>query len=181
MSRRLGIDTINLTKPLFTDIIILETLETKCERGGNYLKKMFAAKERLLYTIVVAILSVVLLVLIVNFYDNVIAVILSYIDIVFIVFALLKLFTFCCHILIIDDRMKIYDFPLLATNKYYVQKRGLILWNSEINIDEVENAELVALVKDNKIKYTGYAHQGNRYIKVNFYNSCQSKYIYGHL
>ena len=153
-------------------------METKCERGGLHMKKMYAVKERLLYIIVVVLLSVALVMLIVNFYDNIIAVILAYIDIVFIVLALLKLFTFCCHILVVDDRIKIYDFPLLATNKYYDQKRGLILWNGEINIGEVKNAELVELFKDDKIKYTGYAHQGNRYIKVILNNSCHSKYIY---
>ena len=74
--------------------------------------------------------------------------------------------------------MKVYDFPLLATNEFYVKKRSLILWNSEIDINEVKGVELVKLTKEQKEKYVGYNHLFDRYIKVSLNYSNSDKYIY---
>lgn len=74
--------------------------------------------------------------------------------------------------------MKFYDFPLLATNKFYDKKRSLILWNSEIDINEVKGVELVKLTKEQKKKYIGYKHLFDRYIKVSLNCSNSDKYIY---
>ena len=106
---------------------------------------------------------------------------LSYIGALCIVLAiatLLKLFAIPYHIIISNNRVKVFDFPLLATNKFYHKKRSLILWNGEIDICEVEKAELVQLTKDEKIKWVGYNHLFDEYMKVTLKNSKSFKYIY---
>ena len=35
--------------------------------------------------------------------------------------------------------MKVYDFHLLTNNKFYQKRSSLILWNSEIDINEVKS------------------------------------------
>jgi hypothetical protein len=74
--------------------------------------------------------------------------------------------------------MKVYDFPLFATNKFYDKKRSLILWNSEIDINEVKSVELVKLTKEQKKKYIGYNHLFDTFIKVILNYSNSDKYIY---
>ena len=142
------------------------------------MEKVYSIKERIIYTLLIVVLGVFQLKLLLNYSDNITIVIIAYTCVVFIVLALLKLFSFPYHIIVRNNRMKVYDFPLLATNKFYDKKRSLILWNSEINIDEVKTVELVKLTKEQKTKYIGYNHLFNRYIKVSLNNSHSDKYIY---
>ena len=142
------------------------------------MKKIYSIKERIIYMPSIVVLGLLQLILMINFSDNIVIVIIAYTCIVFIVTALLKLFSFPYHIVINNNRMKIFDFPLLATNKFYKKKRSLILWNGEINIDEVKSVELVKLTKKEQEKYIGYIHFFNRYIKVKLNNSNSNKYIY---
>jgi hypothetical protein len=142
------------------------------------MKKIYSIKERIIYTLIVIILGLLQLVLLINFIDNIKIVILAYICLFIVVLALVKLFFIPYHIVINNNRMKVYDFPLFATNKFYKKKRSLILWNSEINIDEVKNAELVKLTKEQKKNYIGYIHLFDRYIKISLNNSNSYKYIY---
>ena len=140
--------------------------------------KVYSIKERIIYTLLIVVLGVFQLKLLLNYSDNITIVIIAYTCVVFIVLALLKLFSFPYHIIVRNNRMKVYDFPLLATNKFYDKKRSLILWNSEIDINEVKGVELVKLTKEQKKKYIGYNHLFDRYIKVSLNNSNNVKYIY---
>lgn len=140
--------------------------------------KIHSIKERIIYTLLVVVLGLLQLILLVNFSDNTTIFIIAYACIVVILLSLLKLFAIPYHIVISNNRMKVYDFPLLATNKFYHKKRSLILWNSEINIDEVKSVELVKLTKEQKIEYIGYIHPFNKYIKISLNNSNSDKYIY---
>ena len=116
--------------------------------------------------------------LLLNYIDNTLIVIIAYACIVVIVALLIKLFSIPYHLVINNNRIKVYDFPLLATNRFYQKKRSLILWNSEIDIDEVKSVEIVKLTKEQKTKFIGYCHFSNRYIKVSLNNSNSDKYIY---
>lgn len=140
--------------------------------------KIYSIKERIIYALLVVVVGLLQLTLFLNYSDNVTIVIIAYTLVVFIVLALIKLFSIPYHIVIENNRIKVYDFPLFATNKFYTKKRSLILWNSEINIDEVKTVELVKLTKEQKTKYIGYNHLFNRYIKVSLNNSNSDKYIY---
>ena len=142
------------------------------------MEKIHSVKERIIYTAFIVVLGLFQLTLLLNFSHNTTIMIITCTCIVFIMAALLKLFCIPNHIIICNNRMKVYDFPLLATNKFYVQKRSLILWNSEIDIDEVENVELVKLTKEQKKNYIGYIHLFDRYIKISLKNSNSNKYIY---
>lgn len=145
--------------------------------GGN-MEKVYSIKERIIYTLLIVVLGVFQLTLLLNYSDNITIVIIAYTCVIFIVLALLKLFFFPYHIIVRNNRMKFYDFPLLATNKFYDKKRSLILWNSEIDINEVKGVELVKLTKEQKKKYIGYKHLFDRYIKVSLNCSNSDKYIY---
>ena len=142
------------------------------------MKKIYSIKERLIYILAIAILSTIQLILLIYFNDKLGIVIIAYTCIAFIVLFLAKLIYFPFHIVVNKDRIKVFDFPLLATNKFYDKKRSLILWNSEINIDEVKDVELVKLTKDEKIKYIGFNHLFDQYIRVTINNSNSAKYIY---
>lgn len=142
------------------------------------MKKIYSIKERIIYTLIASNLGLLQLMLLINFIDNIKIVILAYICLFIVVLALIKLFSIPYHIIIENNRMKVYDFPLFATNKFYKKKRSLILWNSEINIDEVKCVELVKLTKEQKEKYIGYNHLFDRYIKVSLNNANSDKYIY---
>lgn len=73
--------------------------------------------------------------------------------------------------------MKVFDFPLLATNKFYVKKRSLILYNSEINIYDIEKIEIITLTKEEQLKYIGYKHLLRKYLKLNLKYG-NPKYVY---
>ena len=142
------------------------------------MKKQYSIKERIIYTLLIIILGLFQLILLLNYIDNTPIVLIAYACIVVIVALLIKLFAIPYHIVINNNRIKVYDFPLLATNKFYDKKRSLILWNSEIDICEVKSVEIVKLTKEQKIKFIGYIHFSNRYIKVSLNNSNSVKYIY---
>ena len=142
------------------------------------MKKIYSIKERIIYTLSIIILGLFQLVLLLNYIDNTPIVLISCACIVVIVALLIKLFDIPYHIVINNNRIKVYDFPLLATNKFYHKKRSLILWNSEIDICEVKSVEIVKLTKEQKNKFIGYIHFSNRYIKVSLNNSNSDKYIY---
>lgn len=141
------------------------------------MKKIYSIKERIIYINLIIVLGLFQLLLLNNI-DNTAMVIVAYACIVADVALLIKLFVIPYHIVINNNRIKVYDFPLLATNKFYHKKRSLILWNSEINVDEVKTVELVKLTKEQKIKFIGYVHFSDRYIKVSLHNSDSDKYIY---
>ena len=140
--------------------------------------KIYSIKERIIYALLVVVVGLFQLALLLNYSDNITIVIIAYTLVIFIVLALIKLFSIPYHIVIENNRIKVYDFPLLATNKFYIKKRSLILWNSEININEVKTIEIVKLTKEQKIKYIGYNHLFDRYIKVSLNYSNSDKYIY---
>lgn len=142
------------------------------------MKKIYSIKERIIYTLLIIILGLFQLILLLNYVDNTTIVIIAYACVVVVVALLIKLFAIPYHIVFNNNRMKVYDFPLLATNKFYQRKRSLILWNSEIDIYEVKSVEIVKLTKEQKFKFIGYIHFFDRYIKVSLNNSNSDKYIY---
>lgn len=142
------------------------------------MEKVYSIKERMIYTPLIVILGLFQLTLLLNYSDNITIVVIAYTCIAFIVALLLKLFSIPYHIIVKNNIMKVYDFPWFATNKFYYKKRGLILWNSEINIDEVEKVEIVKLSKKEKLKFIGYNHLFSKYLKVYIKNSHTHKYVY---
>lgn len=125
----------------------------------------------------ILLLSVISIVLFVNYNSETIFITIAYICIAFIVLALLKLLSFPSHIIIDNNRIKVFDFPLFATNKFYSKKRSIILWNSEIDTNEVEEIELIKLTKEEQKKYVGYNHLFNKYLKFNLKYG-NPKYVY---
>ena len=117
------------------------------------MKKIYPIKERIIYTLLIIVLVLFQLILLLNYIDNTLIVIIAYACIVVIVALLIKLFSIPYHLVINNNRIKVYDFPLLATNRFYQKKRSLILWNSEIDIDEVKSVEIVKLTKEQKTKF----------------------------
>jgi hypothetical protein len=142
------------------------------------MKKIYSMKERIIYMLLIIILGLFQLILLLNYSDNTTIVIIAYACVAVVVALLIKLFEFPYHIVTNNNRMKVYDFPLLATNKFYQKKRSLILWNSEIDICEVKSVEVVKLTKEQKIKFIWYIHFFDKYIKVSLNNSNSDKYIY---
>ena len=142
------------------------------------MKKIYSIKERIIYTLLIIVLGLFQLTLLLNYIDNTTIVIIAYTCVVVVIALLIKLFAIPYHIVINNNRMKVYDFPLLATNKFYDKKRSLILWNSEIDINEIKSVKLVKLTKEQKMKHIGYIHLFDRYIKVSLNNSNRNKYIY---
>ena len=141
------------------------------------MKKIYSVKERVIYISLIIILGLFQLLLL-NYFDNTTIVIIAYACVAVVVALLIKLFYIPYHIVIDNNRIKAYDFPLLATNKFYRKKISLILWNSEIDICEVKSVEIVKLTKEQKIKFIGYIHFSDKYIKVSLNNSNSDKYIY---
>ena len=142
------------------------------------MKRIYSIKERIIYTLSIVVLGVLSLTFMMNFSENTVMIILAYMGITFIVLALAKLFSFPYHIVVNNNRMQVFDFPLLATNKFYIKKRSLILWNGEVHLDEVKSVELVKLTAEEKIKYIGVRHLFDKYIKIGLNNSSSYKYIY---
>ena len=142
------------------------------------MKKIYSLKERIIYTPLILVLGVFQLILWLNYIDNPPILLIACACIVVIVALLIKLFEVPYHIVINNNRVEVYDFPFFATNKFYRKKRSLILWNREIDISEVKSVEIVKLTKEQKMKYIGYNHLFDRYIKVSFNHSNSHKYIY---
>ncbi len=97
--------------------------------------------------------------------DSIILFYIPYLCIIFVVAALMKLFSVPCHIIIGNNMVRIFDFPLLATNNFFEKKRSLILWNSEIHMDEIEKIEIVKLTRKEQKRYVGYRHWFSKYLK----------------
>ena len=132
---------------------------------GRNMKKIYSILERLVGIFTIFLLSIIAIILFANYNSKIVFVIIAYTCIVFIVLVFLKLFSFPSHIVISNSRVKVFDFPLLATNKFYVEKRSLILWNNEIARNEIEKIELIKLTKEDEKKYIGYNHMFNKYLR----------------
>ena len=85
--------------------------------------------------------------------SEIIFVVTAYVCVILTTVSLLKLFSFSSHIVIRNNNVKMFDFPLLATNRFYDKKRSLILHNNEINIDDVEKIEIITLTKEEQNIY----------------------------
>lgn len=144
--------------------------------GGN-MKKIYSIFERFVCILAILLLSLIATILFVKFNNEIILVVMAYACIVFIVVAVMKLFFIPSHIIIKENSLKVYDFPLFATNKFYKKKRSLILYNGEIDINEVEKIELVKLTKEEQKKHIGYNHLFNKYLKFHLKYG-NSKYVY---
>ena len=119
------------------------------------MKKIYSIKEGIIYTLLIIILGVFQLILLLNYFDNTVIVLIANACVILVLALLIKLFFMPYHIVINNNRMKVYDFPLLATNKFYNKKSSLISWNSEIDIDEVKSVEIVKLTKEEKFNLLG--------------------------
>ncbi len=144
--------------------------------GGN-MKKIYSIFERLVCISLILLLSLIAVILFSKYNSEIIFVVIAYVCVVLIIIALLILFTFPSHIVIRDNMVKVFDFPLFATNKFYVKKGSLILYNSEINIDDVEKVEKITLTKEEQSKYIGYKHIFKKYLKFHLKYG-NPKYVY---
>ena len=144
--------------------------------GGN-MKKIYSIFERLVCIFLILLLSLIAVILFLKYNSEIILIVIAYICVVLIIVALLKLFSFPSHIIIRDNNVKVFDFPLLATNKFYVKKRSLIIYNSEININDVEKIEIITLTKEEQNKYIGYKHILKKYLKFHLKYG-NPKYVY---
>ena len=132
---------------------------------GINMKKIYPIFERLACIFSILLFSIITTILFVKYNSEIMLVVIAYICIVFIVVALIKLFYLPSHIIIRDNNVKVFDFPLLATNKFYVKKRSLILYNSKININDVDKIEIITLTRGQQNNYIGYKHLSRRYLK----------------
>lgn len=141
------------------------------------MKKIYSVKERLICILTILLFSAIAAALFINYNSKAIFMTIAYTCIVFVSLALLKLFSFPSHITINNNRMNVFDFPLLATNKFFDKKRSLILWNNEIDISEVKKVELIKLTKEEQKKHVGYNHLSNKYLKLDLKYD-HPKYVY---
>ena len=140
------------------------------------MKKIYPIFEILFCMCLTMLLCIITIFLIVKFHLNFILEIILCVCISSIVALLLKLFYFPSHI-IISDKVMVFDYPLFATNNFYIKKSSLIDYNSKINIKEIEKIELVKLMKKEQKKFVGYIHLFNKYLKISLkYGS--AKYVY---
>lgn len=144
---------------------------------GENMKKIYSIFERLLCIFSILLLSLIPIIVFLKYNSEIILVFVAFICIVLIIVALLKLFSFPSHIIIRDNYVKVFDFPLLATNRFYVKKSGLILYNSEISINDVEKIEIVVLTKKEQLNYIGYKHLLRKYLKIHLKYG-NPKYMY---
>ena len=122
------------------------------------MKKIYSIFERLVCIFLILLLSLISVILFLKYNSEIILIVIAHACIVLIIVALLELIFLPSHIVIGNNTVKVFDFPLLATNKFYVKKRSLILYNSEININDVEKIEIITLTKEEQNKYIGYKH-----------------------
>lgn len=141
------------------------------------MKKIYSIFERLVCIFLILLLSLISVILLLKYNSEIILIVIAYICIVLIIAALLKLIYLPSHIVIGNNTVKVFDFPLLATNKFYVKKRSLILYNSEININDVEKIEIITLTKEEQNKYIGYKHILKKYLKFHLKYG-NPKYVY---
>ena len=141
------------------------------------MKKIYSIFERLVCIFLILLLSLISVILFLKYNSEIILIVIAYACIVLIIVALLKLIFLPSHIVIGNNTVKVFDFPLLATNKFYVKKRSLILYNSEININDVEKIEIITLTKEEQNKYIGYKRILKKYLKINLKYG-NPKYVY---
>ncbi len=141
------------------------------------MKKIYSIFERLIFISSILILSLIAIILFLKYNSEIILVIIAYTCVVLIVLALIKLVFISNHIIINDNKIKVYDFPLFATNKFYNKKRSLISYNSEIEIKDIEKIKLVTLTKKEQNNYIGYKHLQKKYLKI-FLKYCNPKFVY---
>lgn len=144
--------------------------------GGN-MKKIYSIFERIVCIFSILLLSLIAAILFLKYNSEIILVFIAYVCIVSIIAFLLKLFSIPSHVIITDKYVRVFDFPLLATNKFYVKKDSLISYNSEININDVEKIEVITLTKEEQKKYIGYKHILKKYLKFQLKYG-KSKYVY---
>lgn len=140
------------------------------------MKKIYAIKEILLYSLILTLFIVMDIILLLN--NNIIIFVLGLCSAIFSIALIIKIFAVPNHITIIDNTIKVFDYPFWATNTFFAKKRNLILWNNNIDISEIENVEIVRLNALEKERYIGYKHLLNSYIKVKLKESNSCKYIY---
>ncbi len=140
------------------------------------MKKIYSIFERLICISSILILSLIAIILFLKHNSEIILVIIAYTCVVLIVLALIKLVSIPNHIIINNNKIKVYDFPLFATNKFY-NKKSLISYNSEIEIKDIEKIELVTLTKKEQNNYIGYKHLQKKYLKI-FLKYGNPKYVY---
>lgn len=147
------------------------------DTNNEMCKKIYPLWERFVCILVALIFSVPATVLLVNYSNSTAWVIVAYACILFAVASLVKLLAIPSHIIIWDSRVKVYDFPPLATNRFYNKKRSLISYNGEIPLDEVEKIEVVTLTKKEQQQFVGYKHLTGKYLKFTMKYG-NSKYVY---
>ncbi len=145
-------------------------------KGGN-IKKIYSIFERLVCIFLILILSLTVIILFVKYDSEIVLVVVAYLCIALIIIVLLKLFSFSSHIIIRDNMVKVFDFPLFATNKFYIKKRSLIQYNSEIDLNDIDKIELIKLTKEEQYNYIGHKHLLRKYLKINLKYG-NPKYVY---
>lgn len=140
------------------------------------MKKIYPIFEIIFYISLILLLSLVVFIFFIKCNSKIFLEIIAIVCIIHIIAFILKLFTFPSHI-IIGDIVKVFDYPLLATNKFYVKKSGLIDYNSKIFYDEIAKIEIVKLMKKDKKKYVGYVHFFSKYLKICLKHG-NAKYVY---
>jgi len=141
------------------------------------MKRIHSFKVITLFSCMIFICIIISLYLLIRYHNNDCARIVVCIMIILVAGFLVKIFLFPDYIEITEDKMSVSNNPFFATNKFYEQKRYLILWNNEIYLNEVEKIAVVNLSKNEKKSLVGYNHLFNRYLKVYIKNST-CKYIY---
>ena len=145
--------------------------------NGGHMKKIYSIFERLICISIVLILSIIAIILFLKYNSEILSIIIAYTCVALIVLSLIKLFYIPNHIIINDNKIKVFDFPLFATNKFYVKKRGLILYNSEIEINDIEDIQLIILTREEQNKYIGYKHFSKKYLKFSLKYG-NTKFVY---
>ena len=144
------------------------------------MKKIYSIKERTISILIILVLSVITIYLLANYLNNVFCLCLCMTCITFSVLAFAKLTSMSSQIIIENNHIKFFHFPLGATNKFYDKKRSLILWNNEMYISEIEEIELIKLTTNEQKIYLGYKYLFNKFLKFSFKYG-HSKYVYvGH-
>lgn len=133
--------------------------------NGGHMKKIYSIFERVIFLAIVLILSTIAIILLIKYNSEILSIIIASTCFALIIALLIKLFYIPNHIIIKDNKIKVFDFPLFATNKFYVKKRGLILYNNEIEINDIEDIQLIILTREEQNKYIGYKHLSKKYLK----------------
>ncbi len=142
------------------------------------MRKVHSIKTIMLNLCVSIFFALLSIFLLINYCSNNIIILLSMIFIAIAVCLIIVIFELPNYIEISQNNIRVYNFPLLATNRFYNKKRSLIIWNNEIDSSEVEMVEIVQLTKIEKIKYVGYKHLFSKYLRIYIKNNNAQKYVY---